>query len=117
MGLHGHNLETLAEQVDHLRQLKKADVRPGDWVLVTTRNSEYSIMVQGDGRYMVSGGWFDAKGLSPHATTINGCTWGGSAIKADIVAACGLHLEFGNRVVTSQICRFEVVRSHQETVN
>lgn len=34
-------------------------------------------------------------------TKILGCTWGGSIIKADVVAACGLHVEFANRVVTS----------------
>ena len=28
---------------------------------------------------------------------------GGRVIKNDIVAACGLHLEFGNKVVTSRI--------------
>ena len=72
MGLYGHNLETLTAQVDRLKQLKKADVRPGDWVLVTTHNSEYSIMVQGNGRYTVSGGWFDEHGLSPYETTVIG---------------------------------------------
>jgi hypothetical protein len=36
-------------------------------------------------------------------TTIPGCTWGGSAIKVDIVAAFGLMLEFGNRLTTSPI--------------
>jgi hypothetical protein len=55
------------------------------------------------GLYLVSGGWFDRKGFSPMKVTIRGCTWGGSAIKLDIVAACGLRLEFGNRVITSPI--------------
>ncbi|MGH9368787.1 MAG: hypothetical protein ACRD3M_14070 [Thermoanaerobaculia bacterium] len=31
-------------------------------------------------------------------------------IKNDIVAACGLHLEFGNRVVTSRIREVHVIR-------
>ena len=35
----------------------------------------------------------------------------------DIVAACGLHLEFGNRVVTSRIRQFNVVRSRNQSVN
>jgi hypothetical protein len=34
---------------------------------------------------------------------------GGSIIKVDIVAACGLSLEFGNRVVTSTIQKIFVV--------
>ena len=50
-------------------------------------------------------------------TNINGCTWGGSAIMIDIVAACGLHLEFGNRVVTSKIRQFSVVRSRKQSVH
>ncbi len=59
----------------------------------------------------------DKEGLSPLRTTINGCTWGGSAIKVDIVAACGLHLEFGNRVVTSRIKEFDVDRFGTDSVN
>ena len=54
-------------------------------------------------QYTVSGGWFDKTYSSSVTTTINGCTWGSSIIKSDIVAACGLHLEFGNKVVTSRI--------------
>ena len=115
MSLHGHNLETLTEQVNHLRQLKKADVHPGDWVLVTTCNSEYSIMVQENNRYTVSGGWFDAHGLSPHATTISGCTWGGAPILMDALATCGLCLEFGKpRVITSPVRRVCVIAGQGE---
>jgi hypothetical protein len=43
-------------------------------------------------------------------TTITGCTLGGSVIKLDIVAACGLRLEFGNRVVTTPIQKVYVIR-------
>ena len=56
------------------------------------------------------GGWFDNEGLSPFKTTINGCTWGGRAIKVDVVAACGLHLEFGNQLITSRIQKVDVLR-------
>ena len=31
----GQDLNTLTEQADRLPQVSKADVRPGDWVLVT----------------------------------------------------------------------------------
>ena len=58
----------------------------------------------------VSGGWFDHEGLSPFKTSINGCTWGGRAIKVDVVAACGLFLEFGNQLITSRIQKVDVVR-------
>jgi hypothetical protein len=95
-------LGAITGHADQLVQVDKAGLREGDWVVVTTLNSTYSIRVLSDGFYKISGGWFDHH-LSPLRTTITGCTWGGSAIKVDIVAACGLHLEFGNRVVTSRI--------------
>ena len=107
----------IVKHVDRLHAVRKADLEFGDRVLVTTANSTYSIHVLEDGLYSISGGWFDRHGLSPLKTTITGCTWGGSAIKLDILAACGLHLEFGNRVVTSGIKRVQVVRCEQRAAN
>ena len=103
-------LGAIVEHADQLKEVRKAELYLGDWVLVTTENSTYSIHVLEDGLYSISGGWFDRKGLSPLKTTITGCTWGGSAIKIDVVAACGLHLEFGNRVVTSAIRKVDLIR-------
>ena len=102
-------LEARVEQTSELEPVRKRDLRCGDWVLVTTKNSVYALCVLGDDLYAVSGGWFDRKGLSPQKITINGCTWGGSAIKSDVVAARGLFLEFGNRVVTTRIRDVRVV--------
>lgn len=93
------------ESAAHLQQVLKNGVQYGDVVIVTTLNSVYSIRVLSHDSYLVSGGWFDRHGLSPMNTTIAGCTWGGSIIKRDIIAASGLCLEFGNRVVTSPIRR------------
>jgi hypothetical protein len=45
-------------------------------------------------------------------TTIAGCTWGGSAIKVDVIAAIGLSIEFGNRVITSAVQRIIFVPVH-----
>jgi len=106
----GHNLEKIVEGTNYLRQVLKSDVRFGDLVFVTTRNSTYSLSVLDEDRYIVSGGWFDRKGLSPVKATVTGCSWGGSIIKVDTVAACGLHLEFGNRVITTPIQKVSVVR-------
>jgi hypothetical protein len=103
-------LATITEQAGRLKEVRKKELNFGDWVVVTTRNSTYSLRVLEGDRYSISGGWFDNEGLSPLRTTIAGCTWGGSAIKVDIVAACGLHLEFGNRVVTSAIQKVCVIR-------
>ena len=99
----GHELNNLADQSDYIVQIYKNKLKPGDIIIIRTMNSTYSIKVADDGSYIVSGGWFDKKNLSPSKIKINGCTWGGSIIKSDIIAACGLKLEFQNRVVTSSI--------------
>ena len=80
-------------------------------MLIATQNSLYIIWVLDDCSYWVWGGWFDRIGESPQRVTINGCTWGGTAIKRDIVAACGLRLEFGNTVLTSRIRQIQVIRA------
>jgi hypothetical protein len=105
----GVSLESQIRAANHLHQVRKTDLRPGDWILVKTLRSTYCIKVKRSGRYEVSGGWFDQKGLSPTELGIAGCTWGGSVIKIDIIAACGLRLEFANRLVTSPIQRIVVV--------
>ena len=106
----GQSLDKIVARTDHLKQIYKADLNFGDVVRVTTCNSDYVIRVLEDGFYLVSGGWFDHRGLSPIRLRITGCTWGGSVIKLDIVAACGLCLEFGNRVVTSPIHKVYLFR-------
>lgn len=103
-------LEARIEQADQIEAVRKRDLRSGDWVLVTTKNSVYRICVLDEDHYVVSGGWFDRKGVSPQETTITGCTWGGTAIKEDVVAARGLFLEFGNHVITTRIQQVRVIR-------
>lgn len=105
----GHSLNKIIESADKLPAVKKSDLQAGDWVYVKTLNSCYTLRVLGNGKYLVSGGWFDRKGLSPMTVGIAGCTWGGSIIKIDIVAACGLSLEFGNRLTTSTIQKIYVL--------
>ena len=98
-----YELKNMVEQSGNLFEVKKADILPGDELRLKTKNSIYIIKVENDGSFLVSGGWFDKMEMSPARTTINGCTWGGSVIKTDIIAACGLFLEFGNRLITSAI--------------
>lgn len=95
-------------------QIRKSYLKAGDTVILKTDNSVYQIKVLEEEQYTVSGGWFDKNNLSPVTTTINGCTWGGSIIKNDIVAACGLHIEFGNKVVTSRINKIFHISSLRE---
>ena len=105
----GPTLDKIAASVANLQEVRKDILRPGDWVFVKTSRSVYRIHVLEAKRFQVSGGWFDRKGLPPTTVSIAGCTWGGSAIKVDIVAACGLRLEFGNRLVTSPIQKIFVL--------
>jgi len=99
----GQNLSTLVEKSQRLNEVRKTSLQPGDCMLVKTCNSIYTIHVVGEGLFRVSGGWFDRKGVSPMMVRITGCTWGGSIVKIDTAAACGLCLEFGNRVMTSPV--------------
>lgn len=107
----GYSLQHLTQTAGHLPQVHKADLHAGDWVIVKTEHSTYQIRVLKNGRYEVSGGWFDRKFSIPVEVGIVGCTWGGSAVKIDVVAACGLRLEFGNKVKTSCIRTFTVFRN------
>ncbi len=102
---YGYALSSLVERAARLRQILKESLRPGDRLVIKTCNSLYTIVVLGGGDCLASGGWFDRRGLSPARVRINGCTWGGSAIKVDTAAAEGLCLEFANRLLTSPIQR------------
>ena len=110
----GQSLNKIVDSAIHLKQVRKTGLRFGDMVIINTRNSVYSLRTLSDGSFLVCGGWFDKKGLSPMKTTVRGCTWGGSIIKMDVVAACGLCLEFGNRVVTSPIKEVSVIPEERE---
>lgn len=103
-------IDRLADEADRISGIRKGDLGRGDWVLVTTKNSTYSICFLGADQYAVTGGWFDREGLSPQVTTISGCSWGGSAIKTDLVAAPGLFLGFGNSIVTTRIRNVQLIR-------
>ena len=110
-------VDAILGQMSRFEAIRKADLRRGDRVIVETENSLYRISVEDDGSYSVSGGWFDKNGVSPVTLSISGCTWGGTAIKRDLVAARGLRLEFGNRVVTSPIREVRVIRGDAAVLN
>lgn len=99
----GLSLSRLVDAADCSGQIYKTALHGGDYLLIKTSNSVYTIRALADGMFLASGGWFDRKGKSPMRVRITGCTWGGSAIKLNIAAARGLCLEFGNRVTTTPI--------------
>jgi len=102
-------LRKIVDDATHLNAVTKAQLDFGDRVQVTTRNSVYVIDVLEDGSYLISGGWIALQGKSGMKTTIAGCTWGGAVLKSDIVAASGLHLEFGQGIVTSTIRKVKIL--------
>ena len=110
---YGMNLDRIIERIDDIQKVQKNMLEPGDYVLVKTLNSVYTICKRDDDMFEVCGGWFDRKGLSPAVLPIRGCTWGGSIINLGVVAARGLILEFGNNLTTSRICKIVVIKSRQ----
>jgi hypothetical protein len=107
--MNGASLNKIVEASSLLKEVKKKEIEKGDIVYVKTLNSIYALGVQEEGLYDVSGGWFATHGIERLRIGINGCTWGGSAIKTDIIAACGLMLEFSNRLKTSSIEKIFVI--------
>jgi len=107
-----HCVRTLGAIVEHAQSadlVRKSDLGWGDRVIVRTRNSLYCLHALGDGVFAVSGGWFE-RNPAQKTVTVNGCTYGGRAILAEVVAARGLFLEFGNNVSTTRIRDVRVLK-------
>ena len=84
-------------------QVRKDEISPGDWVIIRTVKSEYRLRALGNDLFEVSGGWFEKKGYTSMVVGVAGATWGGSAIMPKVLAACGLRVEFRNRLITSSV--------------
>jgi len=110
---------TLSAITEHAKDdgaVRRQDVAPGDRIVVRTRNSTYLMWALAGDEFAVTGGWFDSHEISPATVKVNGCTYGRSAIRHDVLAAPGLYLEFGNNVRTTRIMEVRVVRSKDEPV-
>lgn len=97
--------------LDSLAAVRRTDLGWGDALLVTTKNSTYAINRAGQDTWFVWGGWFTRQGRIPAVVGINGCTWGGSVIYAEVLAAPGLFLEFANGVTTTRIRSVRILRA------
>ena len=109
-GVHRRSRELKAIRIDDLAEaagvaggVRRRDLDTGDRVIVSTKNSVYSLIVRGDGSFDVSGGWFEREGSGLVTVEILGCTAGGHALLTDHVAAPGLFLEFADGLRTTRI--------------
>jgi len=106
----GLALEQLATAGAAVEGVREADLQLGDWVIVETRNSTYTLRANGDGTFEATGGWFLRDPSSGARVRIAGCTWGGSALLTRMIAAPGMFLEFTNKVRTTRIRQVRVLR-------
>ena len=83
--------------------VRRRDLASGDRVIVSTRNSVYSLVARSDGRFEVSGGWFEREGRGPTTVEILGCTAGGHALFTELIAAPGLYIEFAEGLRTTRV--------------
>jgi len=108
----GFSLRKISNEIANLPILKQCEVESGDSVLIFTENSLYQIIRLSRELNLVFGGWFDRNNLSPQIVSIRGCSCGSSIMLTNIFAACGLHLEFSNRIVTSIIKKIILIRGN-----
>ena len=104
------SLDRLASAVASVDGIRDADLQAGDWIIIRTRNSTYTLRAHGDGTFEASGGWFSQHGGDGERLRVAGCTWGGTALLTRMVAAPGMFLEFDNRVRTTRIREVRHVR-------
>jgi hypothetical protein len=108
-GFEARTLDRLSQSAEEIDGVWTDSVEPGDWIVVRTRNSMYSLAPLGRGRFRVTGGWFAQNG-GDQEVRIAGCTWGGAAIHTRLLAAVGMFLEFDNGVRTTRIRDVRVIR-------
>jgi hypothetical protein len=96
-------IDDLAEAAGVVGGVKRSDIEPGDRIIVSTKNSLYSLTVRADGRFEVSGGWFEREGEGTVEVEVLGCTAGGHALFSDHIAAPGLFMEFADGLRTTRI--------------
>ena len=96
-------IDDLAEAASVVGGVRRQDIQTGDRIIVSTKNSVYSLTARSDGSFEVSGGWFEREGVGTVAVEILGCTAGGHALFADHIAAPGLFMEFADGLRTTRI--------------
>jgi hypothetical protein len=96
-------LDSLSESARTIDGIWADDVEAGDWLVVRTENSVYTLTALGGGVFRVSGGWFAANPSETDEVRVVGCTWGGHAILTRLIAAPGMCIEFDNTLQTTSV--------------
>jgi hypothetical protein len=96
-------IDSLTRAAEEAGGVRRSELSVGERVIVSTRNSVYSLTLRADGAFDASGGWFEREGDGPTSIEVLGCTAGGHAIFTELVAAPGLFLEFGDGLRTTRI--------------
>jgi len=96
-------IDDLAEAAGVAGGVRRRDLDPGDRVIVSTKNSVYSLIGRADGSFDVSGGWFEREGSGSATVEILGCTAGGHALLTDHIAVPGLFVEFADGLRTTRV--------------
>lgn len=96
-------IDDLAEAAGDVGGVRRRDLETGDRVIVSTKNSVYSLTMRGDRSFEVSGGWFEREGEGIVTVEILGCTAGGHALFTDHIASPGLFIEFADGLRTTRI--------------
>ena len=96
-------IDHLAEAAEVVGGVRRQDLKNGDRIIVSTKNSVYSMTFCSDGSFEVSGGWFEREGKGSVTIEVLGCTAGGHALFTDHIAAPGLFMEFADGLRTTRI--------------
>ncbi|MEO7795394.1 MAG: hypothetical protein ABIV06_11540 [Thermoanaerobaculia bacterium] len=105
-------LDALVSAADELGGVRRRDLAPGDRLLVSTKNSIYSLVFRVDGCFEISGGRFardPQTGSCTQTLAVHGCSAGGHALFTTIVAAPGLFLELGDGTRTTRIRKVRLI--------
>ncbi len=102
-------LDGLTEAAELVDGVRRRDIDPGDRVVISTKNSVYALTACADGRFVVSGGWFEREGEGETRVEVRGCTAGGHAIFTDHIAARGLFMEFEDGLRTTRIKSVRII--------
>ncbi|MEW6060656.1 MAG: hypothetical protein AB1600_01820 [Bacteroidota bacterium] len=103
------SLNKITQAAHQFPEVRKNELRHGDCAIIRTVKSTYTLRVLAGGLYEASGGWFDKKGCSKMKIGVAGATWGGSAIIPAVLAACGMRIEFMNKLITSPVQKIVII--------